>query len=94
MKTAFIVFFLDLILEIHLSKRSVSKSCQIATTIRKRLGFDLNKIKFLCEQFRKYKDQGEPFDLDIDCYSEDPKVGGISLTHSSKKACMERLSNN
>ena len=54
-----------------LKKSAYIRIVRCATTIGKRLGFDLDESRALCEQIRDYKNFKEPFDLDIACALDD-----------------------
>lgn len=55
-----------------LKDKSYSRIVRCATTIGKRLGFDLMESRALCEQIRNYRDSNPPFDLDESCSLDDP----------------------
>ena len=55
-----------------LKNNAFSKIIRCATTIGKKLGFDLEESRALCEQIRNYKEFKPPFDLDIACALDDP----------------------
>jgi hypothetical protein len=66
-------FFLDLRFRNKpLKDKAYSRIVRCATTIGKRLGFDLKESRILCEQIKDYRDGKSPFDLDESCFLDDP----------------------
>jgi len=55
-----------------LTAKAYSRIVRCATTIGKRLGFDLKESRALCEQIKDYRDNKPPFDLDESCSLDDP----------------------
>ncbi|CAB4411334.1 unnamed protein product [Rhizophagus irregularis] len=55
-----------------LKDKAYSRIVRCATTIGKRLGFDLKESRTLCEQIKDYRDGKSPFDLDESCFLNDP----------------------
>ncbi|EXX71685.1 hypothetical protein RirG_076350 [Rhizophagus irregularis DAOM 197198w] len=55
-----------------LTAKAYSKIVRYATTIGKRLGFDLKESRALCEQIKDYHNNKPPFDLDESCSLDDP----------------------
>jgi hypothetical protein len=55
-----------------LKDKAYSRIVRCATTIGKRLGFDLKESRTLCEQIKDYRDGKSPFDLDESCSLNDP----------------------
>ena len=61
-------FFLDPRFRCQILKHDAfSKIMRCTTTIGKRIGFDLEESRALCQQIRDYKEFKLPFDLDITC---------------------------
>ena len=48
-----------------LKKCALKRILKCAASIRQRLGFDRYESETLCNQIIKYKDEEDPFDLDI-----------------------------
>ncbi|EXX66260.1 hypothetical protein RirG_125540 [Rhizophagus irregularis DAOM 197198w] len=55
-----------------LKDKAYSRIVRCATTIGKKLGFDLRESRALCEQIKDYRDNKPPFDLDESCSLDDP----------------------
>jgi hypothetical protein len=61
-----------------LKDKAYSRIVRCATTIEKRLGFDLKESRTLCEQIKKYRDGKSPFNLD-ESYSLDKPLNWWNL---------------
>ena len=69
-----LVFFLDSRFRNKpLKKSAYIRIVRCITTIEKRLKFNFDESKALCEQIRDYKNFKEPFNLDIACALDDFK---------------------
>ncbi|PKK74955.1 hypothetical protein RhiirC2_774208 [Rhizophagus irregularis] len=55
-----------------LTTKAYSKIVRYATTIGKRLGFNLKESRALCKQIKDYRNNKPPFDLDESCSLDDP----------------------
>lgn len=55
-----------------LNDKAYSRAVRCLTTTGKRLGFDLQESRVLCEQIKDYRSSKPPFDLDKSCCAGDP----------------------
>ena len=67
------VFFLDLCFRsATLKKISFKRIIKCIVSIGKRLGFDLYKIDILLNQLQQYKEEKDPFDMDLSLAKKSP----------------------